>query len=136
VLDEKALRRPGFRDDCRVRLADGQEWSLPKPRIRISRRTAEDGSRKLVESPQLGPDYATVLEAYESAVESGDGAALAMFDLAAALLRENYTLTDQQADTLLEFRPDDPENDVLWGAILSTARGRAPKPSGSGDDQA
>jgi hypothetical protein len=136
VLDEKALRRPGFRDDVRVRLADGQEWSLPKPRVKLSRRTGQDGSRRLVETAELGPDYAGHLEAYEEACESGEGAALAMFDLAAALLRENYTLTDQQADTLLEFRPDDPENDVLWGAILSTARGRAPKPSGSGDDQA
>ncbi len=35
MLDEKALRKPGFSEGYRVTLADSQEWTLPKPKIRF-----------------------------------------------------------------------------------------------------
>jgi hypothetical protein len=35
ALDEKSLRKPGFAPGTKVTLADGQEWMLPKPKLRF-----------------------------------------------------------------------------------------------------
>ena len=51
-LDEKSLRKPGFSEGHQVILADGQEWTLPKPRIRFKpqnrRRQGRDRRRTIV----------------------------------------------------------------------------------------
>ena len=54
--DEKALRTPGFSEGCRVALADGQEWVLPKPRIRFKPRIV-DGKVEIGGGPAFGPEF-------------------------------------------------------------------------------
>ncbi len=42
-LDEKALRRPDWREGAKVTLSDSQEWTLPRPRVRWVPRVGETG---------------------------------------------------------------------------------------------
>jgi hypothetical protein len=136
VLDEKALRRPGFRDDVRVRLADGQEWALPKPRIRTGRRRNPDGSRSLAYRVESGEAYQRRLdEMYEA---TGTDFFLAVLDLAGMLLSENYDLTEDQIDEVLSLDFSDsarPEDVAAREAIQHVIQGLSPKGRGdSGDD--
>ena len=56
MLDEKALRKPGFSEGYRVTLADGQEWTLPKPKIRFKPKVV-DGKVEVGGGPSFGPEF-------------------------------------------------------------------------------
>ena len=55
-LDEKTLRKPGFIDGIKVTMADGNEWTLPRPKIRFKPRFVE-GRVEVGGGPSFGPDF-------------------------------------------------------------------------------
>jgi hypothetical protein len=55
-LDERSLRKPGFSEGSKVTLADGQEWVLPKPRIRFKPRIV-DGKVEIGGGSSFGPEF-------------------------------------------------------------------------------
>src|SRR6202041_2391368 len=107
MLDEKALRTPEFRDGTAVKLADGQEWTFPRPRFRVFPVEAPDG--------EIGPGYRpTYGSAFDRMMEVFFGVASCttdqLFDMrfkgSTDLLRRNYSLTTADLGTLLVFEED------------------------------
>jgi hypothetical protein len=85
VLNEVALRRPGFFPGTTVRLTDGQNWTLPGPAC-----------------PRCcGDEYEALLEAIR---EAGDDAERLLAELALAiyLMECNYHLTPASYEALLD----------------------------------
>lgn len=141
AIDEKTRRRPDFLDGVPVRLADGQEWVLPKPKARF----AFSGDGYAVQL-SCGPavtdedrEYQRLYEAYNAVTESDESTDAdvirAQMHLAAALVRRNYDLSDADLGTLLVFayRDDDEPYYTLKQTVMQLALGRgAPKaPAGS-----
>jgi hypothetical protein len=136
VLDEKALRRPGFRDDVRVRLADGQEWALPKPRVKMGLMAGGDGGESVRFHVDFGTEYNRQLSEFYEA--TGLAYYLATLKLAAILMRANYAIADDDLYSLLVFDFSDsapPEERETLATIQRLILGIAPKASGSGDDR-
>lgn len=132
MLDEVALRKPGGRFDVEVKLG-GQVWHLPKPRVTLGLRRGPDGAREVETRSGFGIEFDDMLRAYEDSLDRpGSGTILAMFDLAAAMLKTNYTLSDDDLESLLAFTPDDPESVATWQLIVATARGQTPDPKATG----
>ena len=61
ALDEKALRKPSFSAGYKVALADGQEWTLPRPRIRF-KPIIVDGKVEVTGAPSFGPEFDEALD--------------------------------------------------------------------------
>ena len=138
AIDEKTRRRPDFLDGVPVRLADGQAWHLPKPKARFA--FAGDGFSVQLSCGASTTDedraYNAAYEANNAAVESDESTfsdvVAAQMRLAAALLRRNYTLSDEEVGGLLVFSysEDDEPYYTIKETVLSLALGRgAPKAS-------
>jgi len=129
-LDEKARRRDPFAGGVPVVLGDGQEWSLPRPRIGFYPGVGEDGSLRFGEQPEsvFGRDYDALLDAYVEA-EDGSAAIRSLLSLAVDLLRRNYDLPPADLRTLLPRFYDDDGNTEMWRAVADVAVGRSPKPT-------
>jgi hypothetical protein len=56
TLDEKSLRKPGFALGTKVTLADGQEWMLPKPKLRFKPKII-NGRVEISGGPSFGPEF-------------------------------------------------------------------------------
>src|SRR4051794_14479361 len=99
MMDESALRRTGFVEGPRVRLADGGLWALP------------------LRDPKLDdPDYDALLA---MVAESEDRAEMLRSELALTifLLMRNYDLLPDALDVLLRFAPGDPALAATQGAV-------------------
>jgi hypothetical protein len=97
LIDEASIRRPGFRQERRIRLADGQMWTLPAP-PRASER----------ESPPFGSEYTDLVQAIMEA-EDGSEQRLAELAFAIFLLGHNYSLSPSDYSQLLGFPPESSE---------------------------
>lgn len=139
MLDELALRKPGFVEGARVKLGDGQSWSIPRPRLRLVPRKTDDGDVKLASLPKVAAhrqaDMDAMLEAADRNAE-GDPEGfvdwlLARARLATGLLLDNYDLDDAALAALLpiEFGDDDGAgaNAEMWAEIDGVLRGRHAK---------
>jgi hypothetical protein len=122
VLNEAEYRRPDFKGDVEVTLANGSWW-IRKPSVKLRRQAQPDGSRNVVTLVSISPTFDAALVAYGIAKETGEGLVSAMFGLVVALLRENYDLTDEALDELLVFDGSDPESVETWSVMVNTARG-------------
>jgi hypothetical protein len=130
MLDERALRKPGFSDGHKVALADGQEWTFPKPRIRFRPRIGPDGRVEVGGGPSFGPEYDGQLDVLFGVTEAEPFERLRVkFEVAVRLLRGNYELTDDQVGELLVMEPGDPASDERWEELTRVLMGIAPKPS-------
>ncbi len=138
AIDEMARRRPDFLDGVPVRLADGQQWVLPKPKARFA--FAGDGySVQLSCGPTITDEdraYQAAYDAHNAATEADESTfrdiVSAQMRLAGALLRRNYQLSDDELSSLIVFAYD--ETDAAYfeikETVLSIALGRgAPKAS-------
>jgi hypothetical protein len=103
VLDEPSVRTPWFVDGPRVRLADGQEWSLPL-REPYGDDLEYDSLLALVTGSE---DHAETLRAE---------LALSIF-----LLTRNYELSPEALDSILRFASDDPDLNALQRAVHEVA---------------
>lgn len=133
-LDEKALRKPEFVEGIRVRLGDGQEWSFPKPRLRLVPGRAEDGSFELKNRPTFGEhrqaDLAAVLAGPKEDADDGLFNWLqARIRLVCGLMLDNYNLEDADLEVLLPYEFGDESITEMWNDIHAAIMGQAPKAS-------
>lgn len=128
MLDEKTLRRPEFSEGYRVPLEDGQEWHLPKSRIRWSPRFGIDGKISIGGGASFGPEFDDKMDVIYGIVEADGAERLRTeFELAARLLLANYDLTPQNVSDLIVWEPDNESNDERWLQIKRAIRGMDPK---------
>ena len=129
MLDEKALRRPGFSEGYKVVLADGQEWTLPKPRIRFKPRIVE-GRVEIGGGPCFGPEFDDRLDILFGITEAEPAERLRVkFEVAVRLLAANYNLTPANFAELIVLEPGDSASDERWEQLSNAIMGIAPKPS-------
>jgi hypothetical protein len=133
MIDERSRRREEFQEaSAWVKLADGNEWAIPKPYISIFPSfvdgKAVNGFRHLT----YGPDLDAHMEAIREEEEPIDRLLLVL-TLGAYLLRRNYDLTDAELDDLFVYRFDDERSAEMVKAILDVAAGRGKKASSGGD---
>jgi hypothetical protein len=131
MFDEKALRKPTFAPGVEVKLGDGQEWTMRRPRIRWYP-TRSNGATKTraTGSHELGPESDELLGVFFGDVESTTwDFPTARFELAIRLLEPNYDLTDEHYRELLWFERDDPASTEMWSAIGAVIAGNSPKPT-------
>lgn len=121
--DEQARRRPDFRADVPVVMADGRTWYLPQPRM-VGRYHVPDGENEIgLAVTEFGPEYDFRVE--EAIINNihhnmSDGE---LYWLGRTLLQKNYDLMDRDMYWLLQFRKDDPDNERMWADIFGTAIG-------------
>lgn len=137
-IEEQARRRPGFRADVPVVLADGQTWFLRKPSIIIGRKSGPDGN-DFQPRVSFGPAYWEKLQAFFDAVEFAEDdpkrGIVSQLDLCIALLQVNYDISDAEADELVLFDFADepePEAEERRKVMLDVATGFQKKTSGAG----
>jgi hypothetical protein len=129
MLDEKALRKPGFSEGHKVTLADGQEWTFPKPRMRF-RPKIVDGRVDVDGGPSFGPEFDVSLDVLFGVVDVEPIERLRVkFEMAVRLLGANYDLMPEDFASLIVLEPDDPASDERWEQLSRVIMGLAPKPS-------
>ena len=128
-LDEKSLRKLTFSEGLKVTLADGQEWTLPKPRIRFKPRIV-DGRVEIGGGPSFGPEFDEKLDILFG-ITPGDPAERlrVKFEVAIRLLATNYDLEPDNFAELIVLEPGDPVSDDRWDQLCNAIMGIAPKPS-------
>jgi hypothetical protein len=129
MLDEKALRKPGFSEGPKVVLADGQAWILPKPRLRFKPRIV-DGKVEIGGGPSFGPEFDDQIDILFGVIEADPAERLRVkFEVAVRLLAANYDLRPNQFSELIVLEPGDPASDERWEQLCNAIMGIAPKPS-------
>jgi hypothetical protein len=129
MLDEQALRKPGFTEGHKVTLADGQEWTFPRPRIRLKPKIV-NGKVEIGGGPSFGPEYDDQLDILFGAVEVEPVERLRVkFEMAVRLLSANYDLKAEDYAELIVLEPGEPASDERWEQLSNVLLGIAPKPS-------
>jgi len=127
-LDERSLRKPTFSDGYPVRLADGQDWTFPKPRIRFRPKIRPDGRVEVGGGPSFGPEYDAMLDTLFGVTEAEPVEQLRVkFEMAVRLLSANYELTAEQLGELIVLEPGDETSDERWEQLSRVLMGIAPK---------
>jgi hypothetical protein len=119
-LDERSLRKPGFSEGSKVTLADGQEWVLPKPRIRFKPRIV-DGKVEIGGGSSFGPEFDDKLDILLGVAEADPAERLRVkFEVAVRLLA-----TKRARPTRLTWRTQSGSlrSRWRWGACHQPARG-------------
>ena len=98
MVDELLRRRSYFRDGRKIRLADGQIWTLPAPTTESEWTAAHLG-------PSIQVSSERSLEA-----ENASGQHLAELAFAIFLLGHNYCLSPMDYERLLDFVPGSPDS--------------------------
>jgi hypothetical protein len=138
-LNEAEKRRPDFRGGRPVVMADGQEWSLARPRVRFVPADNDAGFVTYLDGP--GDGYNELLDR-RLAVQADPGATLAALipldlEIGKRLLLANYDLTTAELGQVLQlgYDPDDADGARILDEVLAVAFGQlAPKPSAGGGD--
>jgi hypothetical protein len=129
MLDEKSRRKPGFSEGHAVTLADGQQWTLPKPRIRFRPRIV-DGQVEIGGGPSFGPEFDAKLDILFGVADAEPAERLRVkFEVAVRLLLANYDLSADDLAALIVLEPGDPASDERWEQLCNAIMGIAPKPS-------
>lgn len=133
MLDERATRKPGFRDGPRLVLGDGQEWTFPRPWLRLYPVRDADGRLAVGGGQGYGPDYDALVDQLIDCEPDDTTRRLALqFQMAACLLDRNYTLGDRDLRRLLAVDLADPACEHRWARINQVLLGHAPKASADG----
>ena len=134
TLNEQGLRRAEFSEGRKIVLADGQEWTFPKPWIRLFPRRGDDGKVAMGGGLTFGSTYNELLDEYaETDDDDIFGKITVQFRMASLLLVQNYDLTDKHLESLLVLEPDNDDNNEMWrDELLPLLLGYAPKPSADG----
>ena len=128
-LNERALRRPTWRDGHKITLSDGQEWTIPKPRLRLRPRF-ESGHVTGTRDVEYAPEDDEIVDTLFGTGEvEPDAWVTARWELLARLLRANYGLSDSQIAELIAIDPIEPTGTDRWTEITRALRGLSPKPS-------
>jgi hypothetical protein len=131
MFDESALRRDPFIAGSRIKLSDGQEWELPRPRVGL-KPSIKEGKvtfQASFKSAAFGPELDELMDVVLGFKESEPWDFLtARCQVAFGLLRQNYDLPDEAISELFLIEPGDTESDERWQAIMEAITGTAPKP--------
>ncbi len=128
---ESERRRPEFLGGRAVRLADGQEWTVPLPRVRMKPRRDESGEVQLAAFFTFGDAYDLKWARLNQARDVIEEKA-AICNLAFDLLQRNYDLSDEECAELLAWFEGDDAGTAMLSALYDIASGIAPKPSPGG----
>jgi hypothetical protein len=129
MLDERSLRKPTFSEGYAVTLADGQDWTFPKPRIKLKPKIVE-GKVEIGGGPSFGPEFDHQLDILFGAVEADPVERLRIkFEMAVKLLSVNYDLKPDDYADLIVLEPGDPASDERWEQLSNVLLGIAPKRS-------
>lgn len=123
---EKDHRRPDFVEGTPVKLADGQEWILPRPWVRMYPVVAEDGSVQVGGGITFGPEDDELVDQLFLA-DTLLAKATAEFAMAVRLLRRNYDLPAEAYSKLLVFDSASQDNADVWEGIRGHLRGDSAK---------
>jgi hypothetical protein len=127
-LDEKSLRKAGFSEGIKITLADGQEWTLPKPRIRFMPRIV-DGKVEIGGGLSFGPEFDDKLDIlFGVALAEPSERLRVKFEVAVRLLAANYDLKPENFAELIVLEPGDLASDERWVQLCEAMMGIAPKP--------
>jgi hypothetical protein len=127
ALDEKSLRKPEFSEGLKVTLADGQDWTLPKPRIRFKPRIV-DGRVEIGGGASFGPEFDDKLDILFGVTDADPSERLRVkFEVAVRLLASNYNLEPDNFAELIVLEPGDPASDERWEQLSNAIMGIAPK---------
>ena len=140
-LIERYRRKPDM-DPSRsipIRLADGQEWYLPKPMIELRPHFKDGDPVRLSRFLTCGEDLDRLIEGIAKA-EDGVIRLLAVLRLGGDLLQRNYDLTQGELEQLFRYRLDDHtgQSKAMVKAIIDVATGNLqeslqnPKPFSDG----
>jgi hypothetical protein len=133
MLDERALRRPGFTEGPRLVLGDAQEWTLPRPWLRFFPVRSGDGRITVGGGPGYGADYDDLVDQLVECDPNDAAGRLALqFQMAAHLLLRNYSLGDRDLRRLLVVDLADPVCEERWARLNQVLLGQPPKPSADG----
>lgn len=128
MISESERRRPEFRDGYKVTLADGQEWTFPRPKFRAFPVEGPDGQITAGFRPFYGGDFDRMMAVFLGIQECTRGELFELrFRGACELLRRNYTLSIAELAELLAYEEDDPASDERWEAIDAILVGSPPK---------
>lgn len=128
---EAERRREEFAGGEPVRLADGQFWTVPRPRVRIRPVRDEAGVMQLRGLFTFGDAYDAKFQAF-SAARTRSEEWTALLDLVFDLMKRNYDLTDDELTDLLSWDVDDPAADERMEQLGAIVAGQAPKTSPGG----
>ncbi len=133
MLDERALRRSGFREGPRIVLGDGQEWTFPRPWLRLFPVRAADGRLTVGSGPGYGAEYHDLVDQFVDCDPEDVTSRLGLqFQMAACLLERNYELGDGDLRRLLAIDLADPACEARWAQINQVLMARSPKPLADG----
>lgn len=133
MLDERALRRPGFTEGPGIVLGDGQEWVFPQPWLRLYPVRGPEGGLTLGGGLGYGADFDDLVDRLVDCDADDISARLSLqFQMAAGLLCRNYDLADRDLRRLLAIDLADPDCEERWGRINQVLLGRPPKRSADG----
>lgn len=124
MIDEKAHRREEWNEDQStwVKLSDGQEWALPRPRLTMIPEF-KDGS-----PIHLWHFYSYPAEIQETFEKIGQSeqlevSLLAAIALGGKLLLANYELTDEELSVVFRYRFGEESSEHMLHEIIDMATG-------------
>ncbi len=120
MLDEAKLRRSEFREGPAIRLADGQEWTLPRPPDRDAWRALDDSEVNRSDPFPFGSDYPAILHACLEAEDEAERLRSEL-SLAILLLSHNYCLRSSEYLSLLAYPSNHPALGALQRALRDVA---------------
>jgi hypothetical protein len=135
MLVEADRRKEGFTEGNKVVLADGQEWTFPKPRLRFIPHRGVDGKIGLGAEPTFDQEYR---ELFVALIGADKDSAFEVWSLriqiACHLLLANYELSDVELADLMPVIFDDEQNMEMWANLSPICLSTPPKPSTDGSN--
>jgi hypothetical protein len=124
MLNETALRKPEFKADAQVTLADGQLWSLPLPQVCLF--PVWDQQEKMTVKTTVvgfGSQYEQWYETLRDSSADQFARWTARFGMATTLLAHNYTIESKDFSALLQYIPSNSESIAMWNRLDLTVLG-------------
>lgn len=135
MLSEVERRKEGFTEGNKVVLADGQEWTFPKPRLRFFPYRGDDGKIGLGAAGTFDEEYRKLFVEFTEVDKDEPYQVWTLrIQIACHLLLANYDLSDVELADLMPVIFDDESNMSMWGTLSPTLLSQPPKPSTDGSN--
>ena len=143
MIDEMSRRREDFLDDSiPVKLLDGQEWFLPRPRIKFFVAGNENGYeiKQTLSDPEIDKKFIALHKRYEKLSSGEEEKSVSIGEMASiefgwvqCLLARNYTLTPDEMGELVGWEygnSDDPLRQQFLSVIFGWPMSPKAEPGG------
>jgi hypothetical protein len=118
TLNETELRTEAFTEGRRVQLADGQEWTFPKPKSRFYPARDANGKFGLGGGSTYDEEYRELMSTYLGSNENDIYARWTIkVQIICHLLLANYSLSDEALAALLTVNFEDESNMGMWQSL-------------------